>query len=271
MPSPFPGIDPFLESHDLWPDFHARFISSLADAIADRLPEPYVARIDERMSLVEIPAEEIKKVRPDVAVTRQRDVRASETTVAPFNSDTLTLDPEIIPFKYLEEYREVSMEILHGPDQRLVTVVEVLSPTNKTGAGRRDYLAKRNGLMRLGDVHLVELDLLVAGRRLPMERPPRRGDYHAYVARTERQPDCEVYTWTVRQAPPRIPIPLLARDPDVLIDLAPLFNAVFDRARYVRSIRYDGPLTTPFASEDHDWAEALARSFQDRDEKIAQT
>ena len=53
MPSPFPGIDPYLESQDLWPDFHVGFTATLCDAISEQLPDPYVARIDERMNLVD--------------------------------------------------------------------------------------------------------------------------------------------------------------------------------------------------------------------------
>jgi hypothetical protein len=253
MTSPFPGIDPYLERQKLWPDFHARFIPSLCDAILDRLPESYVARIDERMNLVEVPASEVKLVRPDLTVLGH----GSERALGALPGGTLTLAPEVIPLKFLEEYREIFIEILHTSDQRLVTVVELLSPSNKTGDGRRDYLVKRNGLMHQ-DVHLVELDFLVAGQRLPMERALPAGDYYALVARGDRRPDCEVYAWTVRQPLPTIPIPLLAPDPDIPVDLAAVFRSVFERARYQRSIDYGAPLTLPLKPEDREWAEGLA-------------
>jgi hypothetical protein len=259
MPSVFPGIDPYLESQGLWPDFHVGFLAELRNAIADQLPEPYVARIDERMNLVGVPDEDVRRVRPDVAVDRHVS-RASEPSLAPSPSGTQTLEPEIIPLKILEEHREVYIEILHEPEWRLVSVIELLSPANKTGEGRHDYLTKRNGIMRLETVHLIELDFLSAGRRLPMRWSPREGDYYAYIARAERRPDCEVYGWTVRDPLPPIPIPLLAPDPDIRIDLAPLFSSVYDRARYVRSIRYDAPLTIPLAPDGRAWAEGLARA-----------
>ena len=243
MPSPFPGIDPYLETQNLWADFHATFICLLCDAIWDRLPESYLVRINERMTLFEVPAAEAKPVRPNLTVLE----RGSEPT----------LEPKVIPLKFLEEYREVFIEILHATDRRLVTVVELLSPGNKAGSSRRDYLAKRNGLMPQ-DVHFVELDFLVAGQRLPMERPLPAGDYYALVARGDRRPDCEVYAWTVRQPLPTIPIPLLASDSDVPVDLAAVFRSVFERARYQRSIDYGAPLTLPLRPEDREWAEGLA-------------
>jgi hypothetical protein len=259
VPSPFPGIDPYLESQGLWPDFHVRFITALGDAINEQLPEPYVARIDERMYLVERLQEEIKQIRPDVAVVRERPLGS----VAEPSSGTLTLEPVTIPLKFLDEYREVFIEILHRPEDTLVAVVELLSPGNKAGTTRRDYLAKRNSLMTR-DVHLIELDFLVGGQRLPMEQPLPAGDYYALVARAERRPDCDVFVWTVRDPLPTIPVPLLPPDPDLRIGLGPLFASVYERARYARSLRYRERLTVPLAPEDRSWAEELAQSLAAR-------
>jgi hypothetical protein len=253
MPSPFPGIDPYLESQGLWPDFHADFIPTLRDAINAQLPEPYVARIDERMNLVVRPQEDVKQIRPDVAIVRE----SSGRTVRQSSSGTLTLEPVTIPLKFLEEYREIFIEILHRPEDTLVAVVELLSPGNKAGTTRHDYLIKRNSLMTR-DVHLIELDFLVGGQRLPMERPLPAGDYYALIARAERRPDCEVFAWTVRDPLPTIPIPLLPPDPDLRIALGPLFASVYERARYSRSLRYRAALTLPLAPEDRAWAEEVA-------------
>jgi hypothetical protein len=256
MPSPFPGIDPYLESQNLWPDFHHDFITALRRAMNARLPKPYVAGIDERMNLVELSKDEVKTVFPDVAVVRQRPGQAAAVPAA---RGMLTLEPVTIPLRYLEEFRETSIEIHHRPTHKVVAVVEVLAPSNKTGGTRRDYLAKRNALMNR-DVHLIELDLLLAGPRLPMERPLPPGHFFALVARAERRSDCDVFAWTVRDPLPTIPIPLLGPDPDIVIDLAPLFASVYEEARYAESIDYDAPLTLPLAPEDRAWAEEVART-----------
>ncbi|MBX6316783.1 MAG: DUF4058 family protein, partial [Isosphaeraceae bacterium] len=140
----------------------------------------------------------------------------------------------------------------------LVTVIEVLSPTNKTGSGREEYLEKRRELIDR-PVNLVELDLLLGGRRLPMAEPLPPGDYYALVSRAERRPQAEVYAWTIRQPLPTIPIPLRPPDPDVPLDLAAIFATAYERGRYARSLDYGAPLTVPLAETDRLWAEGLAR------------
>ncbi len=253
MASPFPGFDPFIESQGLWQDFHHRLTGGLCDAISDRLPESYIALIDERMRLVEIPVQGARQFLPDVSVLRHGEGQSSRIA----SGGTLTLEPEVIPLNYLEETREAFIEILHLPERRLVTVLEVLSPSNKTGDGRLDYLAKRNAFIRQ-EVHLVELDLLIEGRRLPMSRRLPRGDYYAFVARAERRPDCEVFAWSIRRPLPTIPVPLLAPDPDILIELGPIFASVYDRARYNRSIDYKAALSLPLSPDDLEWSGAVA-------------
>jgi hypothetical protein len=140
------------------------------------------------------------------------------------------------------------LKILSRPDRTLVTVIELLSPSNKIDPSRRDYLTRRNAILGQA-IHLVELDLLVSGGRLPMKRPLPKADYHAVVSRWERRPDCEVYSWTVRQPLPRLPIPLRDPDPDVVVDLASVYHTAFARGRYARSIDEAKSLSLPFVDE----------------------
>src|SRR5581483_402078 len=153
-------------------------------------------------------------------------------------SGVATLESVTIPLVIVEEPREAYIEILHRPERQLVAVLELLSPSNKTEPGRSVYLTKRNALL-YQNVHLVELDLLLGGHRLPFRKALPLGDYYALVARGDRRPDCDVYAWTIRQALPTIPIPLRAPDPDVLLDLATVFSTAYERGRYRRSIHYE--------------------------------
>ncbi|HEV8058284.1 MAG TPA: DUF4058 family protein, partial [Gemmataceae bacterium] len=110
--------------------------------------------------------------------------------------------------------------------------------------GRTLYLAKRNALF-YHPVHVVELDLLMKGQRVPLEQELPSGDYYTFVSRWGQRPKCQVYYWTVQQSLPAIPIPLLAPDPDVWIDLGAVFRTTYERGRYSRSIDYTGPLPIP--------------------------
>jgi Protein of unknown function (DUF4058) len=237
MPSPFPGMDPYLETPALWSDFGASFITYWRDALMDRLPENYEARIDEKVNLVEITPPRKRLIEPDVAIT-QRDPSRS-----PFQDSTglATLEPLNMSLVIEEETHERHIEILHRPDRTLVAVLELLSPANKEEPGRSHYLTKRNSLF-YHPVHVVELDLLLKGQRVPLEQELPPEDYFAIVSRWNQRPKCQVYHWTMRQALPAIPIPLLPPDPDVWIDLGAVFRTTFERGRYSRSIDYTAPL-----------------------------
>ena len=219
-----------------------------------------MARIDEELHLVELADPDVKTAFPDVAVleagARGRGVPQPSTAVATL--DAVTID---LPTEELVEVRDLWIEIYHLPDRNLVTAVEILSPTNKTGTGYWDYLAKRRKFIRQ-NVHLVELDLLIRGRRLPMKEPLPPGDHYALVSRAARRPQSEVYAWSVRQPLPKIPIPLLPPDPDVILDLPGLIALGYERGRYARTLDYSAPLDLPLAPADRAWAEELARKAQ---------
>ena len=110
-----------------------------------------------------------------------------------------------------------------------------------------------------GSVHLIEIDFLVGGDRLPMARPLPEGDTYAFVARGDHRPDCEVYAWSIRQPLSTIRIPLLAPDPDIQLDLAALDESTFTKGRYARSIDDVAGLSIGLAPDDRAWAEALAK------------
>jgi hypothetical protein len=244
-------MDPFLEDPAYWSDFHSRFINNWADALSDVLPEQYEANLGERVYLVEHDPEARKLMSPDVGVIQAPGPRTSASV-----GSAATLDPVTVPLTILDGPRETYIEILHKPDRELVTVLELLSPANKEQPGRGEYLAKRRAVL-CQKVHLVELDLLRAGRRMPSQVPLPSGDYYYLVARAERRPDAEVFAWILRDPLPRLPVPLRAPDPDITFDLASVFRATYDRGRFARKLDYS---CTPagLAREDHLWAMDIA-------------
>jgi len=252
-------MDPYLEDPAFWSDFHATFINYWREALADLLPAHYEARIDEKVRLIEVAPSRRKLIEPDVAVTQRRPSR----TPSPAPAGAATLEPVTIPLVIEEETHERYIEILHRPERSLVAVLELLSPANKEEPGRSDYLAKRNALVR-HPIHLVEVDFLIAGRRLPLENPLPPGDYYALVSRGDRRPDCDVYAWTLRQRLPSIPIPLLSPDPDVWLDLAAVFATTYERGRYARSLDYTSPPLVVLDDETRRWVMEQARGSNGR-------
>jgi hypothetical protein len=175
----------------------------------------------------------------------------------------LLLEPVTIPHEFLEEVRETRIDILLRPDRSLVGVLELLSPTNKTGAGFLEYRAKRTSVLTQ-KVHLLELDLLLGGNRLPLLRPLPRADYYVFLSRTQNRPNCEVFSWKLRDPLPTIPIPLKAPDRDILVDLAKVFQTTYERGRYTRSLSYGKKPPAPMSEKDAKWALALSRKKQPR-------
>jgi hypothetical protein len=248
-------MDPYLEDPAYWSDFHSTFVNYWREAVADALPPNYEARIDETVYLVEHDPDARKLGRPDVSITQRENGALGAGSAA--SSAVATLEPVTIPLQLLDGPRETYIEILHRPDRTLVTVLELLSPANKTEPGRSQYWAKRDAIL-YQNVHLIELDLLVGGRRPPLQREPPPADYYYFLSRAEERPDCKVYSWTVRQPLPRLPVPLRAPDPDIHIDLSAVFAVAYERGRFGKSIDYRSAPTAHLKPQDTAWAHDTA-------------
>jgi Protein of unknown function (DUF4058) len=259
MPSPFPGMDPYLEDQGYWKELHTKFLNGVQDALSERVPDSYEVRLEERLSLIyETDSEPKRNVWPDVAILGKSLVTPTERP----DPGIIVLDPVTLPLRMYqtEEVIEHRIEIRRFRDRELVTVVELLSPSNKEPPGERFYLEKHFELIHQS-VHLVELDLLIGGKRLPIDADLPAGQYFAFVSRAEWRPMSDVYAWSIADPLPMIPIPLMAPDPDIPLDLAAIFLDVYKRARYERSIDYKAPLGLPLGPEHRAWAESIARDF----------
>jgi Protein of unknown function (DUF4058) len=255
MPSPFPGMDPFLEDPSHWSDFHFTFINYWREAIAEQLPEEYEANVGERVYLVEMDPDSRKLIYPDIGVSDARIVPGAPA----FASSTATLEPVTIPLETVEGPREAFIEILHRPDRELVGVLELLSPANKQEPGRTEYLSKRNAIIRQS-VHLVELDLLLGGRRLPLRRPLPADDYYYLLARGDQRPECQVFHWSLAHALPRVPVPLRPPYADLMIDLGQVVSTAYDRARFGRRLAYGKPCLAPLRQHQEQWVREIVSS-----------
>jgi hypothetical protein len=206
MPSPFPGMDPYLEG-STWMNFHGQLCSEIARQLGPKLRPRYLARLTERF----------------------------------FTEITF------------------SVEIRDRLERRLITSIEVLSPTNKRGEGRDEYLAKRNRILQ-SPSHLIEVDLLRSGRRIPMRRELPSAPYYAYVGRFEIRPETEVWPISLDQPLPTIPVPLLPGDADVFLDLQLALTNVYDLSEYDLEIDYTQPPDGPLSAEQATWVDEHLRA-----------
>ncbi|MBC8874642.1 MAG: DUF4058 family protein [Planctomycetes bacterium] len=254
MPSPFPGMDPYIEEGE-WEDFHQGFVAELAAALVPCVRPRYVVRKERRVYVEHPLADDDRPIRSDVAVLSHDNAMAAPEQPAAALS---TATPVVVSLPAPEERREAFLSIREFSSMEVVTVIELLSPSNKRsgGDGRREYLRKREEILST-DTHLVELDLLRGGRRLPTVDPLPHGDFFAFICRTQRRYKAEVYAWGLRQPLPPIPIPLAGDDRDVQLDLQAVFTATYDRAGYDYSLDYSRPVLPALDTADTDWVLSL--------------
>lgn len=257
MKSPFPGMDPYIEACGLWPDFHDDLVNEIKRALAATLPERYFVQTGERSYIVLATnnGKETKPFLPDVRVastaaeseSRSQGIAVAETEIG---TAGVTMHAFID-----EHFRENFIEIYEAdPEVRLVTCLEVLSPSNKLPGteGWDLYLRKRNALMR-GAANFVELDLLRGGRRMPMVEPWPKGPYYVLTARKELAPACYVVPAYSHRPLPAIAVPLSGSDPDIPLALQPMVEAVYERSRYGKRIDYSKSLTPRLTREENAW------------------
>lgn len=247
MPSPFPGMNPYLERASAWESFHPNFISTAQFQLARQLRPGYVVRIEHRVYIHEPPHDQRFVGRGDVGIVRPpdegRDWAAGAILEAPAYVQVLDT---------VEVERIGHLTIRDRDSNELVTLIELLSPTNKyAGPDREQYLGKRRELLR-SPAHFVEIDLLRGGPRMPPDELPTC-DYCAIVSRGEDRPRAGVWPWRLRDRLPVLPVPLRAPDPNAHLDLKAVIDRLYDEGGYERYI-YQGPPEPQLAPDDIAWA-----------------
>jgi hypothetical protein len=264
MPSPFPGMNPYLEHPEFWAEVHHRLITAIADAIESNLSLNYRVAIEKRTYLSD-GEESVLVGIPDVAVFSQTAITpkgiASLTATQTPSTTTLPAQPESVPvtIPVPQEFREGYLEIREVATGRVVTAIEVLSPTNKRpGKGREAYEDKRREVLSRR-THLVEIDLLREGKpmRILNEMPPTH--YRILVARGNLRPLAQLYGFSLQQEIPKFLLPLQSGDTEPVVDLQSLLLGLYERARFDLAIDYSLDPVPPLKQEDRDWADTLLR------------
>ncbi len=204
---------------------------------------------------------------PDVSVTIPRGrKKTTKKGGAALAEPACDIEPVTMRAFIQEEHREAFIEVYEmSREQRLVTSIEILSPSNKHrgSEGWELYQRKRQSLL-LGDVNLVEIDLLRGGRRMPMLDPWPDSPYTFLVARAKKAQLCRVWAAHFQRPLPLLHVPLAKPDPDIPLDLQSMIDAIYQRSRYERSIAYNKPLTPPLDAAEAAWLEQQLQIRQRR-------
>lgn len=260
MGSPFPGMDPYLESPALWPDVHAGLIKAAQFLLNRAIGPRYVCGMEERVYVSPDPYPRLTQMRiPDVNVSRTpvaAGVAIAPRSEWPQGDGYMRLDIE----ESVEPLHEPYLVIRLRGGARVITVIEVLSSANKAAGMevKREYREKRREYLR-SSAHLVEIDLLRDGER-PVEIPPHhiaRDTYAVYVNRWPHRQHTEVLLWPLPKPLPTIPIPLEDPDPPAKLNLQDALLLAYEWGAYDRRIHYRDMPTPPLTPENAAWAEAL--------------
>lgn len=256
MPSPFPGMDPYIEGQ-VWNEFHGKFIHQIQEMLAPILHPRYLVRVDEHVILEEPPSGGTRRIRPDVSVIEAFPpaTRQEQGSVAVRAAPVAGLLP--VP----EEVRQPYVELRSAESGHVITVIELLSPSNKRARSgtRVQYLAKREAILD-SDTHLMEIDLLRGGERMPMGYPLPQADFYVIVSRSQVRPRVDVWPLTLREALPQVKLPLRAQEVEIDMDLGATFQTVYDRAGYGYTLQRDGEIVPPMNEEDAAWVRAVLAS-----------
>ncbi len=262
MPSPFPGMDPYIEDKRWWEVFHSRFIAGMMDALNSRLSPKYVASSEQRLYI----EQHRRAIRPDVSIIAvpRSDFHGSGLAVAePVDADADTeemWEVEYILPNVIERFVRI---IVAGDESRVIAVIELLSPANKSASssGREEYLNKQDEVLS-SETHLVEIDLLREGLPTVAALPGellRRGRCDYLVCLTPgRNSDRRFQTiWPIqlRKTLPRVHIPLGPGEPPVPLDLQAVFDEVYEKTAFVKRIDYQVSPAVPLSRADADWIE----------------
>ncbi len=252
MPCPFPGMDPYLEGV-AWMSVHSQLCIEIARQLTPQLRPHYVALTPERFVFDQDDDVAVARTNfyPDVAVISRA---ARQPTGAVAVAEAPLRLPTVMPLRV----PHVTVRIVDVAERQLVTAIEVLSPTNKRNPGRREYLRKRRRRL-LSDVHLIEIDLLREGRRVPMRKPLPDYPYYVLLGRAESRPVIDVWPLGYRDPLPIVPVPLLPGDADVALDLQAAWRSIYEAFGYELLTDYSRPPKVPMPPEDAAWAAELLK------------
>ncbi|MFB2893999.1 DUF4058 family protein [Aerosakkonemataceae cyanobacterium BLCC-F50] len=256
MPSPFPGMNPYLENPEIWPEVHNRLIVAISDSLVPQLLPKYRVAIEKRVYQMNSDNSLLVGI-PDVTIQKITNQSNSPTSNIAVAAPPVTALKVRVPM--LMEFRETYLEVREIATQKVITVIELLSPKNKRpGEGREAYLNKRQKILS-SSTHLVEIDLLRAGEAMPVFGNDFTANYRILVSRGDCRPEADLYLFNLPNPIPTFPLPLQSGDSEPIVDLQNLLDGVYDRAAYNYIIDYTKEPYPTLSETETTWLETYLK------------
>ena len=260
MPTPFPGMDPYLERPGVWKQVHTDLLVDIRRALSPLLRPKYQVAIEQR-TYVSLLGPSNLAGEPDVLVVGTPGKRPNGVSMPRTRSAAIAVAEApaayVVDLPMPEEITERWLEVRDVVTGDAITVIEILSPSNKI-EDRQRYEKKRRKI--LGSMtHLIEIDLLRIGKPMTMHGQIPASHYRILVSRAEQRPQAEVLLFTVRTPIPDVLVPLQPSDNEPSLSLNQILHSLYEQAGYDLFINYNEAPVPPFENEDAQWVSAVAR------------
>ncbi len=256
MPTPFPGMDPYLEHPALWKEVHTGLSVAIADALGPQIRPRYRVSVERRTYLMTLTPNDYELVSKPSAPVTLPPWQASGAV--PVNT-SIGVMPRVAelptPVETIERYLEIR-DVVTGD---VITTIELLSPANKASrTGQEQYARKRNEVLG-NTTNLVEIDLLRAGEPFPfyLSGEDARSDYRIVVSRVQHRPRADVYLFGLRDPIPDVPVPLQPGEVEPVLPLNQILHQLYDRAGYDLAVNYQKSPGPPLSDESAHWVNSV--------------
>jgi len=258
MPSPFPGMNPYLEQPEIWSQVHKWLTLLIAQTLNPQLRPKYRVAIEERVYDAKGEDSLLVGIPDDVVVQRsQTTPNPDKTNSGNIAVATPDIKPQKVTLPMTETVREWYLEVRQVGTEDVITVIEIISPKNKrSGEGRIKYESKRQKLLD-SRTHLIEIDLLRQGKPLPMNGQGITSHYRILVSRSSERPQADLYRFNLRQEIPVFPLPLKPEDTEPLINLQDLLHRLYEQGSYDLAINYHTEPKPSLSQADAAWVDQV--------------
>lgn len=254
MPTPFPGMDPYLERRQRWNAVHTRLIVAIADELGPKVRPKYRVDIELRTYVALLTSDAPAGV-PDVLVMASSAQPLEQATSASTAGAGIIV-PELVELPMPQEITERYLVVREAATEEVITVIEILSLANKlTNEGRQEYLNKRSTVLT-SQTSLLEIDLLRSGEPMPPFESSE-GGYRILVSAATERPIARVFRFGVRNPIPSITVPMRPGDSEPTLPLNTILHDVYERGSYDLAIDYSLPAEPPLTVEDAAWFQSI--------------
>ena len=250
MPSPLPGMDPYLEHPRSWQNLQHRLITAIAISLGPQLRPKYLVVVEEAIYQTAQQDSVLVGI-PDVAV--QKALRTSQPTDLSPTRGVAVAQPIEVELPMPTVIRQGYLEIRDVVTSEVVTALEVLSPVNKRpGEGRLTYMAKRQTILA-STTNFVEIDLLRQWQPCVKLSDEFATHYRILVSASLLRPQASVYAFNLQDAVPAFPLPLAAGDAEPVVNLKSLLDEIYDQSGYDLVIDYTTDPIPALSTDDAAW------------------